>query len=77
MRDIAPFTAYSQLIWARTDIFRLFSINVGLYMSAVLDQLRTEGHNVDEVDVAPISRRRHAQIDPYEKYRFQISLFRR
>jgi TnpA family transposase len=43
-----------------------------VYMSAVLDQLRTEGHNVDEADVAHLSPARYAHINPYGKYRFNV-----
>jgi hypothetical protein len=43
-----------------------------VYMSAVLDQLRSEGHNVDDVDVVHLSPARYAHINPYGKYRFNV-----
>jgi rRNA maturation protein Nop10 len=39
-------------------------------MKAVLDQLKAEGHHVDDVDVAHLSPARYAHINPYGKYRF-------
>jgi hypothetical protein len=41
-----------------------------VYMKAVLDQLKAEGHHVDDVDVAHLSPARYAHINPYGKYRF-------
>ena len=38
-------------------------------MSAVLDQLRSEGYNVDVVHLSPA---RYAHISPYGKYRFNV-----
>jgi rRNA maturation protein Nop10 len=43
-----------------------------VYMSAVLDQLRSEGHNVDGVDVMHLSPARYTHINPYGKYRFNV-----
>ena len=43
-----------------------------VYMSAVLDQLRSEGYNVDDVDVVHLSPARYAHINPYGKYRFNV-----
>ena len=43
-----------------------------VYMSAVLDQLRSEGHNVDDGDVVHLSPARYAHINPYGKYRFNV-----
>ena len=43
-----------------------------VYLSAVLDQLRSEGHPVDEADVAHLSPARYAHINPYGKYRFNV-----
>jgi len=43
-----------------------------VYMSAVLDQLRSEGYNVDDVDVLHLSPARYAHINPYGKYRFNV-----
>jgi hypothetical protein len=40
-----------------------------VYMSAVLDQLRSEGYNVDVVHLSPA---RYAHINPYRKYRFNV-----
>jgi rRNA maturation protein Nop10 len=41
-------------------------------MSAVLDQLRSEGHNVADGDVVHLSPARYAHINPYGKYRFNV-----
>jgi len=41
-------------------------------MSAVLDQLRSEGYNVDDGDVVHLSPARYAHINPYGKYRFNV-----
>jgi Tn3 transposase DDE domain len=41
-------------------------------MSAVLDQLGSEGHNVDDGDVAHLSSARYAHINPCGKYRFNV-----
>jgi rRNA maturation protein Nop10 len=41
-------------------------------MSAVLDQLRSEGYNVDDDDVLHLSPARYAHINPYGKYRFNV-----
>lgn len=35
-----------------------------VYLSAVLDQLRTEDHNVDDGDVVHLSPARYAHINP-------------
>jgi rRNA maturation protein Nop10 len=43
-----------------------------VYMSAVLDQLRSEGHNVDAGDVVHLSPARYSHINPYGKYRFNV-----
>jgi hypothetical protein len=43
-----------------------------VYMGAVLDQLRSEGHNVDDGDVAHLSPARYAHINPYGQYRFNV-----
>ena len=43
-----------------------------VYMSVVLDQLRSEGYNVDDVDVVHLSPARYAHINPYGKYRFNV-----
>ena len=43
-----------------------------VYLSAVLDQLRTEDHNVDDGDVVHLSPARYAHINPYGKYRFNV-----
>jgi len=36
-----------------------------VYMSAVLDQLRSEGYNVNDGDVVHLSPARYAHINPY------------
>ncbi|MEE9147851.1 MAG: Tn3 family transposase, partial [Candidatus Tectomicrobia bacterium] len=43
-----------------------------VYMSAVLDQLRAEGHQVSDGDVARLSPARYAHINPYGKYYFDV-----
>ena len=43
-----------------------------VYLSAVLDQLQTEDHNVDDGDVVHLSPARYAHINPYGKYRFNV-----
>jgi Tn3 transposase DDE domain len=43
-----------------------------VYMSAVLDQLRSEGHSVDDGDVVHLSPARYAHINPYGKYHFNV-----
>ena len=43
-----------------------------VYMSAVLDQLRSEGRNVDDGDVVHLSPARYAHINPYGKYRLNV-----
>ena len=35
-------------------------------------QLRSEGYNVDDVDVVHLSPARYAHINPYGKYRFNV-----
>ena len=44
-----------------------------VYLSAVLDQLQTEDHNVDDGDVVHLSPARYAHINPYGKYRFNVA----
>lgn len=43
-----------------------------VYMSAVLDQLRQQGHEVREEDVKHLSPARHEHINPHGKYRFDL-----
>ena len=43
-----------------------------VYLGAVLDQLRTEDHNVDNGDVVHLSPARYAHINPYGKYRYNV-----
>jgi len=43
-----------------------------VYMAAILEQLRTEGHPVDETDIVHLSPARHEHINPYGKYRFNL-----
>ena len=35
-------------------------------------QLRSEGYDVDDVDVVHLSPARYAHINPYGKYRFNV-----
>jgi TnpA family transposase len=48
-----------------------------VYMHAVLEQLRAEGHTVNDDDVAHLSPARFEHINPYGKFRFDLSLARR
>lgn len=43
-----------------------------VYMTAALDQLRAEGHTVNDDDVAHLSPARYEHINPYGKYRFEL-----
>jgi hypothetical protein len=43
-----------------------------VYMAAVLDELRAQGYDVREEDVAPLSPARHEHINPHGKYRFNL-----
>ena len=45
-----------------------------VYMHAVLEQLRTEGHAVNDADIAHLSPARFEHINPYGKYRFDLAL---
>jgi TnpA family transposase len=44
-----------------------------VYMGAVIDQLRREGHPVQESDLAYVSPCRYEYINPYGKYAFEVS----
>jgi hypothetical protein len=44
-----------------------------VYMAAVLDQLRAEGHVSADTDVVHLSPARSANINRYGKYRFNLS----
>ena len=48
---------------------RSFKADVN-FSNTHLDQLRSEGHNVDDGDVVHLSPARYAHINPYGKYRF-------
>jgi TnpA family transposase len=43
-----------------------------VYMAAVLEELRAEGYEVREEDVAPLSPARHEHINPHGKYQFNL-----
>ena len=44
-----------------------------VYMAAVIEQLRVEGTTVNEEDIARLSPARYEHINPYGKYRFEVS----
>jgi TnpA family transposase len=44
-----------------------------VYMAAVLDQLRAEGHVIADADVVHLSPARSANINRYGKYRFNLN----
>ena len=44
-----------------------------VYMGAAIDQLRQEGHPVQESDPAYLSPCRYEHINPYGKYEFEVS----
>ena len=48
-----------------------------VYMHTVLEQLRAEGHTVNDDDVAHLSPARFEHINPYGKFRFDLSVARR
>ena len=50
---------------------RSFKTDVN-FSNTLLDQLRSEGHNVDAGDVVHLSPARYAHINPYGKYRFNV-----
>ncbi len=43
-----------------------------VYMAAALEQLKAEGHTVNDEDVVHLSPARYAHINPYGKYRFNV-----
>jgi hypothetical protein len=43
-----------------------------VYMGAATDQLRAEGHEVNEDDIARFSPARFEHINPNRKYRFEV-----
>ena len=43
-----------------------------VYMSAVLDQLRSEGHDVDDGDVVHLSPARYAHINAFEAIGWRV-----
>ena len=43
-----------------------------VYMAAVLEELRAEGYEVQEEDVAHLSPARHEHINPHGKYQFNL-----
>jgi TnpA family transposase len=43
-----------------------------VYMAAVIEQLKAEGHTVNDEDVAHLSPARYSHINPYGKYRFNV-----
>jgi TnpA family transposase len=43
-----------------------------IYMAAVIDRLRAEGHPVQDDDLGHLSPARHQHINPYGKYRFDV-----
>lgn len=47
------------------------------YMSAVLEQLRAEGHSFTDSDVAHLSPARYEHVNPYGKYRFEPARYRK
>ena len=44
-----------------------------VYMAAVLDELRAEGHVIADADVVHLSPARSANVNRYGKYRFNLS----
>lgn len=48
-----------------------------VYMAAALDQLREEGHPVDDEDVAHLSPVRYEHINPYGRYSFDVEVNRK
>jgi len=44
-----------------------------VYMAAAIDQLRREGHTVQESDLAYLSPCRCENVNPYGKYDFEVS----
>ncbi len=45
-----------------------------VYMQAVLERLRTQGNSGDEADFAHLSPVCYGHINPYGKFRFEISV---
>ncbi len=43
-----------------------------VYMAAALDELRGHGYTVDQADVAHLWPSRHAHVNPYGKYQFNV-----
>jgi TnpA family transposase len=43
-----------------------------VYMPAAIEQLKAEGHTVNDEDVAHLSPARYAHLNPYGKYRFNV-----
>jgi TnpA family transposase len=43
-----------------------------LYMEAAIEQLISEGHQIDESDITHLSPTRYEHINPYGKYQFDI-----
>ena len=43
------------------------------YMAAALDELRKEGHCIDDADIEHLSPLRFEHINPYGKYGFEMS----
>ena len=43
-----------------------------VYMTAVIEQLKKEGHKFEEEDIAHLSPARHEHINPYGKYYFDV-----
>jgi len=48
-----------------------------VYMGAVVERLRLEGHTINDADVGHLSPARFEHINPYGKYRFDVALARR
>lgn len=48
-----------------------------VYIGGVIDQLRAEGHTINDADVAHLSPARFEHVKPYGKYHFDVALAQR
>ena len=44
-----------------------------VYMAEIIDQLKREGYNINDEDLKHLSPVRHGHINPYGKYKFDLS----
>jgi TnpA family transposase len=45
-----------------------------VYMAAAIEQLKAEGHQISDTDIAHLSPARYEHINPYGKYQFDVAL---